>query len=322
MPIDAIVLSKISKRYVISHKFGVKIVEPLKNLDLNIQGGEVLGIMGKNGSGKSTLLKIIAGIVKPSSGKIETVGSIASLIDISAGFIMDLDIYNNIDLQLNLYSQLLAKHYSREALAQKIVDLAELNAFTHQPLFTFSSGMLLRLAFAITTVLDADIYLYDELISVGDQSFRVKTASFFRKLKKQNKTIVIASHDMGMLLNYCDSIVVLENGAVKSYPSLEELKFYFESQQRQRRLKVITNSMHPTIKMGDWVNFVPIVNKEIRTGDIVVFKLEKYPIPIVHRVFGIVKTAAIKKGYLTKGDNNDTFDHWLVEDKQILGVVK
>lgn len=179
--------------------------EVLKDIDLEIYPGEFLGIMGRNGSGKSTLLKIMAGIYQPTSGKVKINGSMVPFLELGVGFNFELTGRENIYLNgiiLGMKKSLLQAKY------KEIVEFAELEKFMDVPMKNFSSGMQVRLAFSIAIMADADIYVLDEVLAVGDVAFQKKCFDVFRNYKKNGKTVVLVTHDPSSVKQFCDRAVL------------------------------------------------------------------------------------------------------------------
>lgn len=186
----------------------------LKNINLEINKGEIIGIIGPNGAGKSTLLKILAEVTPPTSGKIEINGKIASILEIGIGFQPDLSGYENIFLSGRLYG--LSKKQIKSKLEQ-IIEMFGFADFINTPVKYYSSGMYMRLAFAIITNIEADIYLFDEILSVGDLGFQDKVLSMIEKMAKNGKTILIVTHTPDMIYTYCNKILILLKGETIKY---------------------------------------------------------------------------------------------------------
>ena len=183
----------------------------LKNVSCTIPKGSMLGIIGSNGSGKSTLLKLIAGISKPTYGKITTHGKISALIELGAGF------HPEISGGENIFINGIMLGLSRKSIAQKfdeIVKFAELEEFIDQPVKTYSSGMFMRLGFAVAVNVDPDILLIDEVLAVGDEAFAHKCIDKILDFKKRKKTMILVTHGMSMVETLCDSAVWLKKGQV------------------------------------------------------------------------------------------------------------
>lgn len=176
-----------------------------------IKKGEVVGIIGRNGAGKSTLLKMIAGVLTPTAGKIRLHGNIAPMLELGAGFDHDLTARENIYLNGAILG------YSRKFLddrIENIIDFAELRDFIDQPVRTFSSGMMMRLAFSIATQVDPEILIVDEILSVGDSHFRQKSEGRMREMMSGGTTVLMVSHVLGQIRSLCDRVIWLDHGRV------------------------------------------------------------------------------------------------------------
>jgi lipopolysaccharide transport system ATP-binding protein len=195
-------------------------IEALKNLDLEISAGDRLGIMGHNGSGKSTLLRLLSGIYEPSSGMIERSGSIASLVDISLGINAESTGRENIFLRGKLMG--LSKKEIDEKI-EEIVAFSELGAYINLPVRTYSSGMLLRLAFSVATSIRADIIIMDEWLSVGDEAFADRAEARLNELVDDSEILVIASHSRDLIEKTCNRVLWLEHGLVKMLGDTKEV---------------------------------------------------------------------------------------------------
>ncbi len=183
----------------------------LKNINLEINKGEIIGIIGPNGAGKSTLLKILAEVTPPTSGKIEINGKIASILEIGIGFQPDLSGYENIFLSGRLYG--LSKKQIKSKLEQ-IIEMFGFADFINTPVKYYSSGMYMRLAFAIITNIEADIYLFDEILSVGDLGFQSKVIKELEKLKNNGATILIVTHMPMSIYQICNKMVLINLGQI------------------------------------------------------------------------------------------------------------
>ena len=184
----------------------------LKNISFNLERGEALGIIGENGAGKSTLLRILSGISQPDEGEINFYGKAVSILDVGAGFHPELTGRENIYLSASLYK------FTRKKIEERfneIVEFSGIESFIDEPVKNYSSGMFLRLAFAIITCLDADIFLIDEVISVGDANFQAKCKSRMQELMAAGKTLLIASHNLNEVVSLCTRIISMENGCIK-----------------------------------------------------------------------------------------------------------
>ena len=183
----------------------------LNNVSLTVKKGETVGIIGTNGSGKSTILKIITGVLSPSSGEVNVDGHISALLELGAGFNME---YNGID---NIYLNGMMIGFSEEEITKRldaILEFADIGDYVYQPVKTYSSGMFVRLAFAVAINIDPEILIVDEALSVGDVFFQAKCYHKFEEFKKQGKTILFVSHDLSSISKYCDRAVLLNQGVL------------------------------------------------------------------------------------------------------------
>lgn len=185
----------------------------LNNLSFSLEKGGVLGIIGDNGAGKSILLKILSGSVQPTSGELYVGGMVSSLIDLQSGFKKDFTGIDNIKMNLVING-----YYSKEQqqnLIERIIDFAELREFIRYPLSSYSTGMLMRLGFAIASNIVNDIFIVDEHIAVGDNYFMRKCIECLKDLNREKKTLVIVSHSMHLIANLSTKVIWLENGRIK-----------------------------------------------------------------------------------------------------------
>lgn len=190
----------------------------LKNVNLTVNRGETIGVLGPNGAGKSTLLKVIAGVSKITEGKITVRGKIAPLIELGAGFHPELSGKENIFLNGIILG--MKKSQVQEKM-ETIVQFAELEEFLDVPIKHYSSGMYLRLAFAVAIHTEPEILLVDEILAVGDERFRKKCFRKWDELKSQGVTSVLISHDTRQIERFCDRVVFLQNGELKNMPTIE-----------------------------------------------------------------------------------------------------
>ncbi|MEK4325935.1 ABC transporter ATP-binding protein [Paenibacillus sp. FSL R7-0312] len=183
----------------------------LNSMTLHVQRGEALGIIGKNGSGKSTLLKIMTGVLSPTSGELSVKGRISALLELGAGFNPDFSGLENVYLNGTMMGM------SKEDVDKKIDDItafADIGDFIHQPVKTYSSGMFVRLAFAVAINVEPEILIVDEALSVGDIFFQAKCFKKFSEFKEQGKTIIFVTHDMSSVMKYCDRVIVMNEGII------------------------------------------------------------------------------------------------------------
>ena len=181
----------------------------LKNVDMEVKTGESVGIIGVNGSGKSTILKIITGVLNATSGDVQINGRISALLELGAGFNMEYTGLENVYLNGTMMG--FTKKEIDERL-QAILDFADIGDFVHQPVKTYSSGMFVRLAFAVAINIDPEILIVDEALSVGDVFFQAKCYHKFEEFKKMGKTILFVSHDLTSIAKYCDRVILLNKG--------------------------------------------------------------------------------------------------------------
>jgi lipopolysaccharide transport system ATP-binding protein len=238
---NAIEIKNLSKEYFISRSRPLLVksifrrmecekIDALKDINFEIERGQTVGIIGENGSGKSTLLKILAGITSPTRGGIKTPGRVASLIELGTGFHFDLTGRENIYLNgaiLGLGKKEIDKIYDR------IIDFADIGDFIDAPVRKYSSGMVVRLGFAVSCHLDPEILLLDEILAVGDAAFQKKCFDKIADFKKAGKTIIFVSHDLNQIANVCGRAIWLEKGEMKaSGPSREVADSYIEKVSR------------------------------------------------------------------------------------------
>ena len=181
----------------------------LKHVDLTIKKGESVGIIGTNGSGKSTILKIITGVLSKTSGDVKVNGRISALLELGAGFNMEYTGIENIYLNGTMIGFTEAEI---DARLQDILDFADIGDFVHQPVKAYSSGMFVRLAFAVAINIDPEILIVDEALSVGDVFFQAKCYRKFEEFKKMGRTILFVSHDLSSISRYCDRVILLNKG--------------------------------------------------------------------------------------------------------------
>lgn len=181
----------------------------LRDVNFDIQEGECVGIIGTNGSGKSTILKIITGVLTPTQGEVKVDGRISALLELGTGFNME---YSGLE---NVYLNGTMTGFSKEEIDARLDDIlefADIGDFIHQPVKTYSSGMFVRLAFAVAINIDPEILVVDEALSVGDVFFQAKCYHKFEEFKKQGKTILFVSHDLSSVSKYCDRVILLNKG--------------------------------------------------------------------------------------------------------------
>lgn len=200
----------------------------LDGINLHIQPGEVCGIVGRNGAGKSTLLKVIAGVLTPTEGQVHINGNIAPMLELGAGFDQDLTARENIFLNGAILG------YSKDFLEKRfddIVAFSELEEFIEQPVRTFSSGMMMRLAFSIATLVEPEVLIVDEILSVGDGHFQKKSETRMRELMSGGTTVLMVSHALKQIRDLCNRVIWLDHGKVIMDGETQEVCDAYEKTQ-------------------------------------------------------------------------------------------
>lgn len=194
--------------------------EVLKGINLTVNKGEAVALIGVNGSGKSTLLKLMTKIIYPNKGKIETHGKLTSLLELGAGFHPDFSGRENIYFNASIFGLTEKEIDSR---LNNIIEFSELGSYIDNPVRTYSSGMYMRLAFSVAINVDADILLIDEILSVGDQHFQEKCFKKMQELKQEGKTMVFVTHSMESVKQLCDRAVWLYEGKIRMDGNTKEV---------------------------------------------------------------------------------------------------
>lgn len=205
---------------LLKHELFYEEFAALKEISLEIEKGDVFGIVGLNGSGKSTLLKVIAGVLRPTAGTVRVQGSIAPLIELGAGFDMDLTARENIFLNGAVLG------FSRAQMRERyeeILEFSELQAFSDVPLKNFSSGMVARVGFAIATITRPDILIIDEILAVGDFRFQEKCERRIREMMSGGTTVILVSHSIEQIERLCSRVLWLEKGRSRMLGSMREV---------------------------------------------------------------------------------------------------
>jgi len=208
-------LIKKAKRQIVVNEFWA-----LKNISVQVNPGEVLGLVGSNGAGKSTMLKVMAGVMKPTTGTVEKVGTLAPMIELGAGFDMELTARENVYLNGAILG------YTKEFLEDKydeIVAFSELSEFMEVPVRNFSSGMVARLAFAIATLVAPQILLVDEILSVGDPPFQQKSEAKMMSMINGGATVVFVSHSMAQIKKICTKALWIDHGEMKMLGDVDKV---------------------------------------------------------------------------------------------------
>lgn len=197
----------------------------LKNVNFDVEKGEVVGFVGSNGAGKSTLLKVIAGVMKPTKGKVSVYGNICPMIELGAGF------DSQLTARENIYLNGAVMGYSKEFINSKfdeIVSFSELSEFLDVPIQNFSSGMIARLAFSIATIVDPEILIVDEILSVGDMAFQKKSEEKMLNMINGGTTVLFVSHSIDQIRSMCNKVVWIEKGEVQAIGGKEVCDKYIE----------------------------------------------------------------------------------------------
>lgn len=218
----------------LSGKMQYKEYIALNDVSFEVKKGETLGLIGRNGAGKSTTLKVISGILKPTSGKVITRGNIVPMLELGAGFDLELTGRENIYLNGAILG------YSKEYLESKydeIVEFSELNEFIDQPIRNYSSGMMARLAFSIASVVQPEILIVDEILSVGDASFQEKSGNKMKELMSGGATVLFVSHDIEKIREMCDKVIWLDHGKVVMYGDTLEVCYAYMLKNRRSKSK-------------------------------------------------------------------------------------
>ena len=209
----------------------------IRNLDLDIRHGDNLGVIGPNGAGKSTLLLSLAGILAPSEGSVEMFGGTSTLLTIGAGFDGDLTGRDNIDLAGAFLG---IPHQEMARITPDIIEFADIGPFIDAPLRTYSTGMRARLGFSIATSVIPDILLLDEVLGTGDQTFRSKSQQRIRDLIKTAKAVVVVTHDLGYVTEFCNRAILVERGGIVAEGQPSDV--VTEYRDRVRELKLIAEN--------------------------------------------------------------------------------
>ena len=202
-------IDRLKESLSLTHKSYHKDFYALNSLSFTVEKGQTVGIIGTNGSGKSTILKIITGVLTPTTGTVFVDGKISALLELGAGFNMD---YTGIE---NIYMNGTMMGYTKKEMDEKlqeILDFADIGDFVYQPVKTYSSGMFVRLAFALAINVEPEILIVDEALSVGDVFFQAKCYRRMEEIRKSGTTILMVTHDMGSIIKYCDKVVLLNRG--------------------------------------------------------------------------------------------------------------
>lgn len=261
-------VDRLKESISLTHKVYHRPFYALNKISFSIEEGETVGIIGTNGSGKSTILKIITGVLKPTEGTIEVNGRISALLELGAGFDMD---YTGIE---NIYMNGSILGFSQEemdAKLQEILDFADIGDFVHQPVKTYSSGMLVRLAFALAINVEPEILIIDEALAVGDAFFQAKCFHKLEEIKKSGTTILFVSHDIVSVKKLCSRAVWIERGVLKEIGDAKEVCEKYLSMQIKRQNEELAQLVEgmsldntiTNIKKGEKKTFRAISNEGV-----------------------------------------------------------
>ncbi len=270
-------------REALGFKVPVREHYALRDVNFEVKRGETVGIIGTNGSGKSTILKIITGVLNPTAGEVKVDGRISALLELGAGFNME---YTGIE---NVYLNGTMMGFSKEevdARLQDILDFADIGDFVYQPVKSYSSGMFVRLAFAVAINIDPEILIVDEALSVGDVFFQAKCYRKFEEFKKMGKTILFVSHDLSSISRYCDRVILLNKGVkleegspkqmvdmykqllVGQDPAKAEEKKEEQKESWRQQFQVNPNMLEYGTKLAEIVDFAVLDDKDRCTNTI------------------------------------------------------
>ena len=264
-------IDRLKESMSISHKNYHRDFYALNRLSFDVKKGETVGIIGTNGSGKSTILKIITGVLTPTTGEARVDGKISALLELGAGFNMD---YTGIE---NIYMNGTMMGYTKkemDAKLQDILDFAEIGDFVYQPVKTYSSGMFVRLAFALAINVDPEILIVDEALSVGDVFFQSKCYRRMEEIRQNGTTILMVTHDMGSIIKYCDKVVLLNRGefVAEGAPGhmVDLYKKILAGQLDSLKAELEKNSRDEQVQMSDFSGGMDRKGQdgEMRDGDI------------------------------------------------------
>ncbi|HYV43785.1 MAG TPA: ABC transporter ATP-binding protein [Myxococcaceae bacterium] len=214
-------------------RFELRTAEVLKGVDLTVPAGRTLGVIGRNGSGKSTLLKLLTGIYAPTSGTVSVKGRLSALLELGAGFHPEFSGRENILINGVILGLSRAEIRARQ---EEIIEFSELGDFIDEPVRTYSSGMYMRLAFAVATLVDPDVLIIDEILAVGDEHFGRKSRSKMEEFKDRGKTIVLVTHDLTTVENWCDAAAWLDEGKIAAHGDPRRVVAAYRQKVAEREL--------------------------------------------------------------------------------------
>lgn len=266
----------------------------LNDVNIKVNKGEMVGFIGENGSGKSTILKIITGVLTPSSGELKIKGNIAALLELGSGFNPEYSGYENIFLNGMVLG------YSREEMAGKVDDIisfADIGDHLYQPVKTYSSGMFVRLAFAVAINVDPDILIVDEALAVGDLEFQLKCMEKFTELRNAGKTILFVSHDVNAVRRFCDRVYWLKKGVVEAEGDTMEITEEYENFLKRKSLKTVDRDSSSFEEFSAY-DIVEVKSAELLSEELEPLEIVEQDSKVVVKVTYNVKDDSIKKPVL------------------------
>lgn len=288
---DVVVVDHVSKHFVLRKDNSLKervvtlgrqgrrhreAFQSLRDVTLHIAAGTTIGLMGPNGSGKSTLLKIIGGIIEPSTGEVRRRGRLAALLELGAGFHPDLSGRDNVYLNASILG---LSRSEIDARFDEIVAFSEIGDFIDSQVKFYSSGMYVRLAFAVAVHTDPDILLVDEVLAVGDEAFQRKCMDKIRQFQSEGRTIILVSHSASQVMEVCDEGVVLRNGEVAYVGTAADATKVHREILEGKRKRATADAEHETTKASS-VQAIRVLNaggevtKDVSPGDDIVVQIE------------------------------------------------
>lgn len=262
----------------------------LKDLNIEVKKGEMIGFIGENGSGKSTLLKIITGVLTPTSGKVEIKGKIAALLELGSGFNMEYTGYENIYLNGMILG---FEEEEVDAMVDSIVEFADIGEHINQPVKTYSSGMFVRLAFAVAINVDPDILIVDEALAVGDLEFQLKCMEKFTELRNSGKTILFVSHDINSIRRFCDRVYWLKNGKVVESGDTMEVTELYDNFLKKKSITSVDREKN-IVEEHSADEIVEVTKARLLSSDMEVLDMVEQDSTLIIEVVYDVKDAKIK----------------------------
>lgn len=266
--------------------------EVLKNISFEVKKGEFFGVVGRNGSGKSTLLKLLAGVYSPDKGHIQINGKLTPFIELGVGFNPELTGRENVYLNGALLG------FSRkemDRMYEEIVEFAELEKFMDQSLKNYSSGMQVRLAFSIAIRARSDILILDEVLAVGDEAFQKKCLEYFEKLKKENITVVLVTHDMSIVRRFCNRCLLIDNNKIIDIGDPDKISKYYEKLNNkafEEYLLKKNNETKKTLKYADILRVETFDPKTMKVKD-VFLPDESISVRVIYKGLATIKNPSL-----------------------------